>query len=71
MVVVAKANEATKLNEVSWAWPIQDVLDFLLAHLESFLVDHMGKIECISHAKITLGKISINRLICKYIYHSI
>ena len=66
LAVVAKDNEASQLNEVSWAWKIQYGLDFLLFHLESFVEDNMEKIEHLNHSKLTIGQLSIKIRICKY-----
>ena len=70
MVVVAEANEASQLSEVPWAWPTQYGLNFLLVHLDS-LTYHMSEIEKLGHAKLTLGQLSIEVLICKYSEHHI
>ena len=69
-VVVTKANEASQLGEVLWAWITQYGLYLFLVYLDSFLENHMAEIEEFSHAKLTLGKLSKKNSICKYFeYH--
>ena len=71
MVVVAKANETSQFGEVPWAWSTQYGFYLFLVHFDPFLEDNKSEIEQFGHAKLTLGQLSIEGLICKYNEHHI
>ena len=70
-VVVTKANESSPFGEVLWAWPTQNGLYLFLVYLDSFLVDHMDKIEEFGHAKLTFLQLSKESQIYKYFEYQI
>ena len=50
-VEISKAQEARKLNECGWGWPVTDDLDIGWIHMYAMLINYVAQVMDLVHAE--------------------